>query len=242
METFVTIYTFNHPAELAVLRSRLEAEGIECLVLNELTTQIRPTLTPLTGGAQLQVKESDVPHALEILKEVGTIQENDLSAKNSFSIVEAITSKVSFLQNLSPELRISIALITIALLMTGIVYWAITPSSLERLSQENWCVDKVVYKGKSFATKTNVDLRLFGEGFCEESLELRENGKAILPGFTSAYTNAVWKLDQGIVQISQADTFGFVYNGNYELDFSENKLILRSEQTVIYCHSTNYHL
>ncbi len=45
-----------------------------------------------------------------------------------------------------------------------------------------------------------------------------------------------WKLKNDSLYIMQTDTFDFVYNGTYTIDFSDNKLVLKSKQTVIYCH------
>ncbi len=36
LDNFITIITFSHPVEFAVLQTRLEAEGIECRILDEL--------------------------------------------------------------------------------------------------------------------------------------------------------------------------------------------------------------
>ena len=35
MANWITIKTFTLPAEVAVIRTRLESEGIECFVMNE---------------------------------------------------------------------------------------------------------------------------------------------------------------------------------------------------------------
>jgi transketolase C-terminal domain/subunit len=39
MDDFITIATFVFPSELVVAKSKLESEGIECRVLDELTVQ-----------------------------------------------------------------------------------------------------------------------------------------------------------------------------------------------------------
>jgi type III secretory pathway lipoprotein EscJ len=65
--------TFTYPMELAVLRTRLEADGIECLVLDELTVQANPLYSNAVGGVKLQVRESDIQKAVEILKDGGYI-------------------------------------------------------------------------------------------------------------------------------------------------------------------------
>ncbi len=68
-DDFVTIMTFTYPMELAILKGRLEADGIECRVLNELTVQVIPFYSNAIGGIDLQVKKSDVQQAIEILRE-----------------------------------------------------------------------------------------------------------------------------------------------------------------------------
>ncbi len=58
----------------------------------------------------------------------------------------------------------------------------------------------------------------------------------LYPGFHSKSVFGHWQLKKGLLDLSQADIFGFVYNGKYELDFSGDRLILRSEKTTLYCH------
>jgi hypothetical protein len=71
MNSWITIKTFTYPTEVAVLRSRLESEGIECFVQDELITQINPFYSNAVGGVKLQVRKEDVERAMEILKEGG---------------------------------------------------------------------------------------------------------------------------------------------------------------------------
>lgn len=67
----VTIATFNLPTQVALLRSRLESEGIECFLDNELTIQTDPLLSPALGGVRLNVMEKDVEQARLILEDFG---------------------------------------------------------------------------------------------------------------------------------------------------------------------------
>lgn len=69
MDEFVTIKTFSQPGDLAVIRARLESEGIECFVINELATQLLPILNDSMGGIKLEVRKSDAAVAMEILKD-----------------------------------------------------------------------------------------------------------------------------------------------------------------------------
>ncbi len=47
------------PSELAVVKSKLESEGIECKVLDEHTVQVYNFLSQAIGGVRLQVAESN---------------------------------------------------------------------------------------------------------------------------------------------------------------------------------------
>jgi hypothetical protein len=66
---FITILTGTFGYEIAVVRSWLESEGIPCFVQNEVTAQVLPLRSGAVGGVQLQVGESDLIQAFEILKE-----------------------------------------------------------------------------------------------------------------------------------------------------------------------------
>ena len=68
-DKFITILTGTFGYEVAVVRSRLESEGIICFVQDELTVQVSPFYSNAVGGVKLQVRESDLAQALEILKD-----------------------------------------------------------------------------------------------------------------------------------------------------------------------------
>lgn len=74
----ITIKTFNFAHESAIIRSRLEAEGIYCFVQDELTALVHPFHSQAIGGIKLQVREEDLEEAVRILKETGYLQEEDL--------------------------------------------------------------------------------------------------------------------------------------------------------------------
>lgn len=242
MDNFVTIMTFTHPTELAVLRTRLEADGIECLVLDELTAQVNPFYSNAIGGVKLQVKESDVPRTIEILKEGGYIKEEDLHQPKNLIKLDNATSRLPLLKNLRVELRLMIILAVGVLILVGIIYFATLPSTFERLTKQSWCVDQVIYNGKNYSTNTVEYIQLVGAGICNESIDFRTNGTVNLPGFNSHGARGRWKLDNNILQIMQVDTFDFVYNGLYNIEISDNILILKSNQTMFYCHPENIHV
>lgn len=67
-DNFITIKIFTYSHEAAVIVSRLESEGIECFLKDELTAQVNPFYSNAIGGIKLQVRESDKDIATEILK------------------------------------------------------------------------------------------------------------------------------------------------------------------------------
>jgi type III secretory pathway lipoprotein EscJ len=74
-EKFITVMTFVYAHEVAIVRGRLEAEGITCFVQDEMTVQVHPFYSNALGGVKLQVLERDLQQAVEILKETGYIKE-----------------------------------------------------------------------------------------------------------------------------------------------------------------------
>lgn len=64
----ITIASFDHPIEANLAKTRLEAEGIECVLTNEHIAGMNWVWAPTIGGVGLQVRESDARRALEILE------------------------------------------------------------------------------------------------------------------------------------------------------------------------------
>lgn len=73
-EDWTTIKTFNMSHEAIIIRSMLEAEGIECFIKDELTVQVDPFYSNALGGAKLQVKALDSERAIRLLEENGYIE------------------------------------------------------------------------------------------------------------------------------------------------------------------------
>ena len=65
----ITIKESHYASDLAVLKSRLESEGIECFLTGELTSQVLNHIPSMS--AKLQVDETNLPRVKQILKETG---------------------------------------------------------------------------------------------------------------------------------------------------------------------------
>ena len=72
----ITIKSAHVESEIVVFRSKLESEGIKCYLKNEFTTQILNHLPSFE--VELQVAESDMSRAQEILNEIAMDPENNL--------------------------------------------------------------------------------------------------------------------------------------------------------------------
>jgi len=99
-EKFVTVLTFTFASELAIVRGRLESEGIACSVKDELMIQVNPLASNAFGGVKLQVLESDLPRAIEILKETGYIKDEDLQPPKELVSLGKILSKIPIINKL----------------------------------------------------------------------------------------------------------------------------------------------
>ena len=66
---FVTVKESHYAADLQILKSRLESEGIKCFVEGELTSQVLNHIPVMQ--AELKVHESDIEKVKAILIEIG---------------------------------------------------------------------------------------------------------------------------------------------------------------------------
>lgn len=230
--------TFMFPTELAVVKSKLESEGIECRVLDEHTVQAHNFLSQAIGGVRLQVAESNLEKAKLILKENGFIRENK---KSEQSKVEKKISDPKF-QKTFKFLLFSIITITIVLGLFAFTYLYINrPTDLELLTQKKWCIDYIVYQNQEYVPYTisdKVQIRLMEE--CFEKLNFQTNGYVQFPGFNSPRINGNWKLENNFISISQIDTLDFLLERKYEYKINQSELILNSDSLKIYCSTLKY--
>lgn len=77
----MTIATYDLPQDMIVAKAKLEANGIECFVKDELTAQVHNFLSHAMGGVKLQVLEKDVDRSVEILNDVIKPDSNKLATK-----------------------------------------------------------------------------------------------------------------------------------------------------------------
>lgn len=69
-EKLVTLKTFDSGFPAQLLKSKLEASGIDSVIFNENTVTLNPLISNAIGGILLKIRESDLEKANEVLLEI----------------------------------------------------------------------------------------------------------------------------------------------------------------------------
>lgn len=125
MDTYITLKTFTFPSEAYILRSRLESEGIECFIKDELTIQSNSLNSNAIGGVKLQVKQSEIENAILVLKDGGYTLDNYDEPSKLYLRAELLTSKVPIFNKLPVIFRLLIAFVLAVLSVLVIVMFLV---------------------------------------------------------------------------------------------------------------------
>ena len=153
MDDLITIATFNLPHELGIIRARLESEGIECFVRDELTIQTDNFYSNAIGGVKLQVRISDFEKANAILEEVGISPFQSKDPMLFWDTLNEKTKNIKFVSSLRVEMRF---LVIVGILATlPFVFYAVFSNfsfsnDTSKLMNNNWCLEVVHYKNKAY--------------------------------------------------------------------------------------------
>jgi len=74
MNNWTLLLTCTYPMELVVTRARLESEGIECMVKDEISIQVNPFYSNALGGIKLFVKIADHEKAISIIHDIQNME------------------------------------------------------------------------------------------------------------------------------------------------------------------------
>jgi transposase-like protein len=99
---------------LSVLKSRLESEGIECRLKNELTTQVMNHIPSFL--VELQVPESDVEHVREIL--IASGEKSEMKTKIICPICSS--EKIKMKLSLKKRVQVFFSVVAVALFMSNL--------------------------------------------------------------------------------------------------------------------------
>ncbi|MDR0349751.1 MAG: DUF2007 domain-containing protein [Tannerella sp.] len=120
MDRIVEIANFQQPERAALLADLLKAEGIECYVRNEVCSRVLRGY--IDTGAQVDVLESDVPQALEIMRNAGYVlpdQEPETASEHENT---GLACRIPFLRHFSFEKQLIIIIGLLIGLAAFIIY------------------------------------------------------------------------------------------------------------------------
>ncbi len=76
-ETFSKIAVFQYSSEAQIIKSRLEAEGLEVFLFDQFTVDTDPLVSNAIGGIKLKVWAEDEARAVHILKSISEYSLDD---------------------------------------------------------------------------------------------------------------------------------------------------------------------
>ena len=232
MNNWIQIATFTLPQDAHLAKTKLESEGIQVVLKDELTTQVINYYSNAIGGVKLLVEKPEAKRAKQILKETN-VNNIETSEPDSILIrINSFTERIPLVGRLILELRI-VVLITliIAAILVPIIILTL-PSVPEKLTNGFWCLNEYYFQGKRYAPNTKEFITIsYGDG-CEETLSFFDF-KASLPGFNSPKIESKWRISDNKLIIYQADTLSYLYEGEYEIQVDHNNLYLESDNVII---------
>ena len=242
MNDWTTILTFVYPHEAHIAKGILESENIPVQIRDELTAQVNNFYSNAIGGVKLLVRKNDYKKAYEILVKSGYITEEKKS-KNRFWIwFDKTSSKLPFIGNSILELRLMIVATLIIILITIPVVLLMLPSTIEKLTENNWCVDKIYYNGKEINYNSGeialesekLTLTINGIGNCNETMNFSENGivdfeqESKFMEEIEVIVNENLEFFEKPMKIENS-----IFIGNYDLKIKDNTIKMQSDSVTI---------
>ncbi len=123
MENWITVATFTYPTEVALIKSYLEAEGIEFNMKDELAIQADNFMSNAIGGVKLQVTSEDLERVKQIVIEFGFTPDQDFVPSPFWTKFDEVTSKIPFVRMLKVEARFTVISAVSLLLLVSLIYF-----------------------------------------------------------------------------------------------------------------------
>ncbi len=246
MEKKVLLVKFTYPSEMVAIRGRLEAEGIECFVRDELTVQVHNFLSGAIGGIRLEVKQSDHDRGKQILQDIGFFKDKVQQRSKLWEIVARWTDDIPIIKNLRLELRLilSVAFLLTLLLFTifGVITMAIRQpeqNTYDYLTKNSWCLSHITYMDKNYVPNTisENEFKIIFENMCNERMYIDRNSTLTIPGFKSVSIQGVWRLEGDTLVFDKLSSLGHIFQGTYRVQREPLGLALQSDNTTIYCYN-----
>lgn len=123
MDKMVEIARFQYPAEAQMLVSLLKSEGIDCYIRNEISSQVMAGYADI-GGARVEILESDVPQALDIMQAGGYEIPNESEQPEPIQQVGGWASRIPFIRHYAFEKQIIIILAIVSVLLGLLLFFS----------------------------------------------------------------------------------------------------------------------
>ena len=235
MDPFITIATFVYPHEAHTARLKLESEGFEVFLQDELMVQVHNFYSHAIGGVKLQVRKSEAEKAYEVLKKGKFIEDQKEKPENTNKLkqFDEFLGKLWIFKFFKAKKNTAILGVFILLIVIVPVLIFVIPDTEEKLLKYEWCVEEFEYMNKLYLTQTYHE-SLYTIGFgCNEKLVFSEDGTVIFPGFNSNSIKGRWKISDGKLIISSTTSMDHVYEGVYKIKINSKILVIESESTKI---------
>ena len=126
-DKIVEIARFYEPEAAQRIESLLKSEGIKCYLRNEYTSQVM--YPAKMGGIRIELLESEVPRAMEILEANGYEFPKEDEEAEQIQVVSGWTRHVPFLRHLPLEKQIIVLFILVAVFLALVIYFGSLVSS-----------------------------------------------------------------------------------------------------------------
>lgn len=120
-EKMVEVARFQYPEQAQALVTLLQSEGIDCYIRNEFSSRIMAGYVDI-GGARVELLESSVAQALEIMQEHGYELPKEDELPEQVKTLSGWTRHIPILRHLSLEKQLFFFLLLIAILLAALVF------------------------------------------------------------------------------------------------------------------------
>jgi len=121
MAKWQNVYYFTYPHEAHLVRTKLESEGIEVIILDEETIQAINIYSDAMGGIRLQVQTKDIQRTEEILKTFGYNIDHKKTSPIILNGINFISKYFPFLKHMKFEFRLLLLLLLLVIILVFIV-------------------------------------------------------------------------------------------------------------------------
>lgn len=121
VDKMVEIARFTFSSDAEALISLLRSEGIDCYIRNEFSNRIMAGYADI-GGARVELLESEVPHALEVMKDYGYEIPGEEEQPDQIKAISGVARYIPFLRNQPLEKQILILLAFTAILLSALIF------------------------------------------------------------------------------------------------------------------------